>query len=170
MGGLFVIFTGFNAFSEPSESVSASKDQTTPPSLIDPLESGRRLVSMTVITEEDIKRCPGCELSEILERAGVQVRRYQLDFFESSDTDVSYLALRGATDTQTLLVVDGLRQEDAMLSKPVWTFIPVHHIKRIEIVKGPSIIYGSPIGGVIPHHNQKGGMPAGKSRLPRYDG
>ena len=44
-----------------------------------------------------------------------------------------------------------------MRSQPFWTSIPVHHIERIEIVKGPqSALYGdSAIGGVIHIFTQK---------------
>ena len=170
-GRLFAfVLTGLNVLSAPlvsalenSDQVESNYQNTVPPSLIDPLESRQRLISMTVITEKDIKRCPGCDLPEILSRAGVQVRRHHLNFSESSDTDVSYVALRGYTEAQTILVVDGLRQEDVMLSEPVWTFIPVHHIKRIEIVKGPSIMYGSPIGGVVHIITKKAECPPEKS-------
>ena len=152
------------AFSAPADPAltAAAAPRLAAPSLISPRESRSRLISMTVITEEDIKRCPGCDLPDILERAGVQVRRYHWDSPESSDTDAAFPALRGATDAQTDLFVDGIRQEDAMLAEPVYGFIPVHHIKRIEIIKGPSIMHGSPIGGLIHIFTKKADCPPEK--------
>ena len=127
--------------------------------LNEPLDLNRKkqLISMTVITREDIRRCFGCDLIDILERAGAQIRRFHQQFSQSSDTDVANVTLRGATYPQTLLLVDGIRQEDRTRSQPFWTSIPIHHIERIEIVKGPqSALYGdSAIGGVIHIFTQK---------------
>ena len=110
-----------------------------------------KFISMTILTKKDIDRCMACDLPDILERAGVQVRRYNRRSYYSSDTDVAFVSLRGVTDTQTLLLVNGIRQEDNMRSEPIWTYIPTHHIERIEIIKGPqSSLYGdSAVGGVI---------------------
>ena len=111
----------------------------------------KNLIAMTVITKKDILKCIGCDLTDILEQSGVQVRRSHSVFYRSSDTDRAYVSLRGASDTQVILLVDGVRQEENRLSRPLWDFIPVHHIERIEIVKGPqSSRYGdSAIGGVV---------------------
>ena len=121
------------------------------------LDKKARLISMTVITKEDVEKCIGCDLIEILEKAGVQVRRYNARFSESSDTDIAYVSLRGVSDTQTLLLVDNVRQEDATRSISPWISIPVHHIERIEIVRGPqSAYYGdSAVGGVVHIFTQK---------------
>ena len=134
-----------------------------PPSLAEPLESRQRLISMTIITEKDIKKCPGCDLADILERAGAQVRRHHRDFSESSDSDTAYIALRGGSDAHTALFVDGIIQKDAMLSEPVYPFNNIHHIKRIEIIRGPSAMHGSPVGGVIHIITKKAECPPERS-------
>lgn len=114
-------------------------------------EEKAKLMSATVIDRRDIELCIGCDLPKLLERAGVQVRRLNAQFDQSSDTDVAYLSLRGVSKNQILLLVDGVRQENAVRSAPIWTHIPLKHIERIEIVRGPySALYGdSAIGGVI---------------------
>ena len=159
----------FSESSEPGENTletdSTQKSEAFSVKVVNSSLSGKeRLISMTVITKEEIKRCIGCDLTDILERAGVQVRRFHESFSQSSDTDTAYVTLRGASDPQVLLLVDGVRQEDRMLSEPVWTFIPVHHIERIEVVKGPQSSYhgNSAIGGVIHIFTQKADCLPGK--------
>ncbi len=144
---------------------SSTKEHFTVKALTQPLNHKQRLISMTVITKEDIRKCIGCDLTDLLERAGVQVRRYHSQFSQSSDTDTTVVSLRGVTDTQTLLLVDGVRQKDSMTSDPFWDFIPIHHIERIEIVRGPSaVIQGdSAIGGVIHIFTQKPNCPLEKT-------
>ena len=159
----------FSESSEPGENTletnsTQKKEAFAVKALSESLDNRERLISMTVITKEDIRRCVGCDLTDILERAGVQVRRFHDTFSQSSDTDTAYVSLRGVSDPQILLLVDGIRQEDRMLSEPVWTFIPVHHIERIEIVKGPQSSYhgNSAIGGVIHIFTQKADCQPGK--------
>ena len=123
-----------------------------------PLGCEQESLAVTVITEEDLRKCRGCDIPDVLERAGVQVRRFHGRFGQSSDTDAVYVAVRGVSDAQTLLLMDGVRIKDDMLSEPVWPFIPKHHIERIEIVRGPQPVCvkgslipvgDSAVGGVI---------------------
>ena len=81
------------------------------------LRNRAELISVTVITKEDILDCTGCDLTDILEHAGFQVRRYHPRFYSSSDTDRSYAFARGMSDTQILLLVDGVQKEDSRLSQ-----------------------------------------------------
>ena len=157
------VFTGhFTYGEEASSSEQKEKGALSPQLLNEPLNNRNRLISMTIITEEDIQNCIGCDLMDLLEQAGVQVRKYHTKFYHSSDSDVAFVGLRGVSDTQTLLLVDGVRQEDKMLSEPIWTLIPVHHIQRIEIIKGPqSAYYGdSAIGGVVHIFTKKADCPS----------
>ena len=109
-----------------------------------------RLISAAVITAEDIRRdCPGCDFTDILERAGVNIRRFHSDFYKSSDTDTVYLGLRGVSDAQTALYIDGVRIRDVMLAEPEWNFITTGNIERIEIVRGPRAGGAGSVGGEI---------------------
>ena len=112
-----------------------------------------RLTSVTVIGRRDIELCIGCDLPKLLDRVmGIQVRRLNPDFEDhSSDADVVHVSLRGFLETQTLILVDGVRQENTVTPYPLWTHISLNHIERIEIVRGPySAPYGnSAMGGVI---------------------
>ena len=109
-----------------------------------------RLIRATVITAEDISRdCPGCDFPDILEQAGVNVRRFHGRFFQSSDTDTVYLGVRGVTDAQTAFYINDVRVRDLMLGEPEWGFIATHNIERIEIVRGPQGKGNTNIGGEI---------------------
>ena len=109
-----------------------------------------RLISATVITAEDISRyCPGCDFADILERAGVNVRRFHGNFYQSSDTDTVYLGLRGVSDAQTSFYINDIRVRDAMLGEPEWSFVTTNNIERIEIVRGPLVTGNTNIGGEI---------------------
>ena len=115
-----------------------------------------RLISATVITAEDIRRdCPGCDFTDILERAGVNIRRFHSNFFESSDTDTVYLGLRGVSDAQTALYIDGVRIRDVMLAQPEWNFITTGNIERIEIVRGPRASGNGAVGGEVRVYTKK---------------
>ena len=155
----FSFLSSYSANAYEADDPDRTEEALFAKALDNPLDADKkaRLISMTVITKEDIKRCIGCDLIEILEKAGVQVRRYNARFSESSDTDIAFVSLRGVSDTQTLLLVDNVRQEDATRSSAPWISIPVHHIERIEIVRGPqSAYYGdSAVGGVVHIFTQK---------------
>ena len=147
-GGLFLLF-----FSSSIQAGIPEKEAFSVRALGEPLDNRERLIPITVITKEDIRACiGGCDLTDILERSGVQIQQSQRrpHAAGSSDTDAVHVTLRGTSHTQTLLLVDGVRQEGRTISAPFWSFIPIHHIERIEIVRGPQpSLYGAPIGGAI---------------------
>lgn len=59
--------------------------------------------------------------------------------------------VRGAEDSQVLILIDGVRTASATNGATAIELIPLDSIERIEIIKGPmSGIYGlDAIGGVI---------------------
>ncbi len=94
---------------------------------------------VTVITAEDIKATGSTNLTEILESVpGIHVR-------------TSYFAyrplvqFRGASDKQTLLMVNGNPVKDLMWSFGIfWKGLPTSIIDRVEIIRGPgSALYGA---------------------------
>jgi len=106
-------------------------------------EDVRRLpASTTVLTAEDIARSPARTLPELLqEQAGFVMR----DLFGNNAAQTS-IDLRGfgATGTQnTLILVDGRRQNDFDLSGTQWSAIPLSMIERVEILRGTgAVLYG----------------------------
>ena len=149
---IILIFPFFSTF---------AKDFTQRPFIVRDLykpltiEEEKRLIPITIITKADISKCMGCDFTDILERAGVQVQRFNPSLSQSLDTDVSYVALRGVYDKQTTWLVDGVQWESSTASRPPWEFIPIDYIEKIEIVKGPSGLGSSNIGGSINIVTQK---------------
>src|SRR4051812_15139657 len=106
-------------------------------------EDVRRLpASTTVLTAEDIARSPARNLAELLsEQTGFNQR----DLFGNNAAQAA-IDLRGfgATGTQnTLILVDGRRQNDFDLSGTQWSAIPLSMIERVEILRGTgAVLYG----------------------------
>ena len=69
--------------------------------------------------------------------------------------------IRGASNNQTVLLVDGIRLNSVSTGGPTWAYIPMQQVGRMEIVRGPtSSSYGSDaIGGVIQLFTRKGEGP-----------
>ena len=128
-------------FVSHAESNESTSEQLTVKALNETPTNTNRHIAVTVITKEDISKCIGCDFTDVLERAGVQVRRFHSQFQKSSDTDTAYVSLRGMSDAQIALEVDGVRQQDNMIGEAIWPFIPLHHIARIEVVRGPQSAY-----------------------------
>ena len=71
------------------------------------------------------------------------------------------IQIRGASNNQSILLVDGLRLNSTANGGPAWAYIPMQQVGRMEIVRGPtSASYGSDaIGGVIQLFTRKGEGP-----------
>lgn len=104
------------------------------------------LVQVAVITRDDIEAAGSSTLVELLQRkAGVEIRS------TGGAGQPAGVFIRGASSSQTLLLVDGLRVGSVTAGSPAFENIPLDLIERIEVVKGPlSGLYGSDaIGGVV---------------------
>ena len=115
---------------------------------------------VSVITKEDIQNSPAQNIPELLKtETGVHVndiagnnRNYTVD-------------LRGYGETassNTLVLVDGRRINQADLSGVDWTEIPLERVERIEIIRGGrgSVLYGdNASGGVINIITKEGYLP-----------
>jgi iron complex outermembrane receptor protein len=106
-------------------------------------EDVRRLpASTTVLTADDIARSAARTLPELLqEQVGFNMR----DLFGNNAAQTT-IDLRGygATGAQnTLILIDGRRQNDFDLSGVQWASIPIPMIERIEILRGTgAVLYG----------------------------
>ena len=123
---------------------------------------------VVVLTREDIERLPGRSIPDVLAFAsGVNVRSrgpwgVQTDF-----------SLRGGTFDQTLVLVDGVRVNDAQSGHHNGDIpVPLDAIERIEVLLGPgSSLYGADaFGGTINIITRRSGsyrtlsLSAGSSR------
>ena len=106
-------------------------------------EEVRRLpASVTVITEEDIRRSAARTLPELITS---EVGFTMKDFYGNNAAYTS-IDLRGFGVTgpqNTLVLLDGRRLNDFDLSGVQWPAIPLAAIERVEIVRGSgSVLYG----------------------------
>ncbi len=106
----------------------------------------RALADVVVIDSQQIRDAAVSSLPELLRGAGgIEISQ------NGGPGTVSGLFLRGAKTSQTLILVDGVRMENALSGGGLPEYLPLAAIERIEIVRGPmSSLYGSgAIGGVI---------------------
>jgi len=112
----------------------------------------------TVLTQKDIRDSQAVDLPSLLRReAG-------FEFTQNGGTgSVTGLFMRGGRSAQTLILVDGVRVEDAAFGATAIQHIMLDEVERIEIVRGNvSSLYGSgAIGGVVQVFTRRGqGAPA----------
>jgi hemoglobin/transferrin/lactoferrin receptor protein len=123
--------------------------------------------TVNVITAEDIESQPYTNIADILaSQPGIDI-----DTSSASRVGSARIGIRGASSSQTLYVIDGVKAMDKENGDTV-PFIDLSQIERIEIIKGPaSVLYGSEaIGGVINIITKKGGnRPIGFSQRFVYD-
>ena len=116
------------------------------------LTSGLPGASTITITSERIENSPYQTLAEILSTLpGIQFRSLYSDPTGSKDV-VDVRGFGATAESNTLILLDGRRQNDMEIEKSFLANIPLESIERIEIIKGSagSVLYGDgAIGGVI---------------------
>jgi iron complex outermembrane recepter protein len=130
-------------------------------------------VGMTVITAEDIARDTARTVPEVLSHlGGLQVR--------NQGTPDLQIDLRGfgiTGDQNTLIMLDGVRLNEAELTPAKLSAIPLQSIERIEILRGSgSVLYGdNAVGGTInivtrgPKPGRRSDLFAGAGSYGTYD-
>ncbi|MDH5378689.1 MAG: TonB-dependent receptor, partial [Gammaproteobacteria bacterium] len=104
------------------------------------------LASVSVVTREDIERTQAQSVQEVLGTLpGVSVAN------NGGSGKVSSVFVRGTESDHLLVLVDGVKVGSVSSGQTAFQHIPVEHIEKIELVRGPrSAAYGSEaIGGVI---------------------
>jgi vitamin B12 transporter len=118
----------------------------------------------TVLTQKEIQDSQAVDLPALLRsEAGFEMAQNG-----GIGTVFSPLSLRGSTSARTLVLVDGVRIEDAGFSSTALQHIMLDQVDRVEIVRGNvSSLYGSnAVGGVIQVFTKRGrGEPAPSARL-----
>lgn len=112
--------------------------------------------SVTVITAEQIAQSQQHLVTDVLRgQPGVEVAR------TGQPGSLDSVFLRGADNNQTLVLVDGIRVNNAFNNEFDFSQLAVDNIERIEILRGPqSTLYGSEAaGGVINIVTKNGGGP-----------
>ena len=118
----------------------------------------------TVLTEKEIRDSQAVDLPTLL--------RSEAGFEMAQSGGVGAvpapLSLRGASTARTLILIDGVRMEDAGFSFTALQHIMLDQVERVEIVRGNvSSLYGSnAVGGVIQVFTKRGkGAPAASASI-----
>jgi len=103
-------------------------------------------VSAQIISRAEIERTSAQNIGELLENStGLFVKNY------GSLGSVKTVSIRGASENQVLILLDGQRLNQAQGLAPDLSDIPLQAIERVEIIRGGhSALYGTDaVGGVI---------------------
>jgi vitamin B12 transporter len=102
--------------------------------------------NMTVITAADIERMGAHSLAEVLDTVtGVQIY-YQ----PRTPGNVATTYIQGAAPQYVTVIIDGVVINQLSNNFALIGGMPVQHIERIEIIKGPaSSSWGSALGGIV---------------------
>ena len=119
---------------------SVSQDQTTDLDEVVVLSSkldlpfSKNFRTVKIISSEDIKNSPVTNVSDLLQEiTGIDVRRRGVGGVQGD------LYIRGGGFDQTLLLVDGMKMDDAQTGHHTLNMIlPLYLIERVEIIKGPA--------------------------------
>ena len=97
-----------------------------------PLSENAR--SIQVITRENIRQAGVTTIADLLQQvAGVDIRRRGIAGMQAD------LYIRGGSFDQTLLLIDGIKLDDAQTGHHTLNLaLPLEVIERIEIIKGPA--------------------------------
>jgi vitamin B12 transporter len=90
--------------------------------------------TITIITSKEIAQSPATNIADLLQQiAGVDIRRRGVNGMQAD------LYIRGGSFDQTLLLIDGIKVEDAQTGHHTMNMaLPIEVIERIEIIKGPA--------------------------------
>ena len=119
----------------------------------EPLAPERLAADVVVIDAATIQASTADSLADLLRReAGVQLSR------SGGPGQTTGVFIRGASSSQTVLLVDGVRVGSATLGTPSFEGLGLAQIDRIEVLRGPgSSLYGADaIGGVVQVFTKRG--------------
>ncbi len=121
-----------------------------------PTKANDVLADNVYIGPEEIAQAGQTSLVELLQKQkGITISSYGTGGSNAS------VFLRGTTNNQTLVLIDGVRADDSFSGGANWSVIPLTIIDHIEVVFGPqSSLYGADaIGGVIQIFTKRGEGP-----------
>ncbi len=108
---------------------------------IDVAEAPQRV---TVLSRADIERTGARHVGELLAaRSGFFIRQY--------GDGLATMSVRGASPSQTMILLDGMRLSDPQLGQLDLSLFPTYALGAVEVMHGPgSALYGSDgIGGIV---------------------
>lgn len=149
--------TAQDAKQETPEDIAGPADPIVVTATRVPTRYNRLIPDVSVVDRETMQEYgPQAPISDVLRNeSGITVNQ---NGTMGTNTTVQ---IRGASNNQSILLIDGMRLSSAANGGPTWAYIPMQQIGRMEIVRGPtSSSYGSEaIGGVIQLFTRKGEGP-----------
>jgi vitamin B12 transporter len=118
------------------------------------MSADRLLASVSVVTRQDIERYNYQSLAEAISSLpGVDIAN------NGGLGKLTSLFIRGTESNHTQILLNGVKLATSEFGAPQLEHIPLEHIERIELVRGPqSSLYGSEsIGGTIQIFTKQGG-------------
>ena len=158
-GVAIILSTAAFAQNNPTVSVTNSSNPMNPiivTATRSPTKASDVLADNVYIGPEEIAQAGQTSLVELLQRQrGVEISSYGGGGAPSS------VFLRGTNNSQSLVLIDGVRIESALFGGATWSTIPLALIDHIEIIYGPqSSLYGADaMGGVVQIFTKKGDGP-----------
>lgn len=158
-GGLLILSSAVHAENNSSVSVATAPNPMDPiivTATRTPTKASDVLADNVYIGPEEIQQAGQTTLVELLQKQkGVTISSYGGGGSNAS------VFLRGTTNNQTLVLIDGVRVDDSFSGGANWSVIPLNVIDHIEIIFGPqSSLYGADaIGGVIQIFTTQGDGP-----------
>ncbi len=128
-----LMFTIVMNAQENDQKTDSLKEVVISSSRIDlPFKENSRTIQ--IVTAEDIKKLGVTNVADALQQiAGIDVRRQGVNGMQSD------LYIRGGSFDQTLLLIDGIKVDDAQTGHHTMNLaLPIEVIKRIEVIKGPA--------------------------------
>ncbi|MDB4199305.1 TonB-dependent receptor [Polaribacter sp.] len=128
-----ILILHLNLFSQEKKEIQALDTILIKSTRIDlPFKENSRTIN--VITAKDIKNSAATNVADLLQQvAGVDIRR------RGSAGSQADLYIRGGGFDQTLLLIDGIKMDDAQTGHHTMNAaLPIEVIERIEIIKGPA--------------------------------
>lgn len=146
---------------EPAQAVTPQLDTITVTASRVPTEARDQPVQVSVLTAEQIRTSSAMTVQELLStQAGVHVIN-STGAAEQAAVDLRGFGLTGPSNT--LILIDGVPQNNNDLSAPSLGTVPLDRIERIEIVRGSgSVQYGGGATGGVVNIITKGGSADGK--------
>ena len=118
-----------------------------------PLTAKEVLSDILIISAEEIALSGSRTLEDLLQqKRGFEITRY------GGAGSAASVFIRGTGNTQSLVLIDGVRVESSTLGGATWSSIPLSQIDHVEVVFGPqSSMYGADaMGGVVQIFTRQG--------------
>lgn len=132
LASLLVCTLMMNAQENPQKTDTLKEVVITSSRIDLPFKENSRTIQ--IVTAEDIKKIGVTNVADALQQiAGIDVRRQGVNGMQSD------LYIRGGSFDQTLLLIDGIKVDDAQTGHHTMNLaLPIEVIKRIEVIKGPA--------------------------------